>query len=275
MPARCESYSKHVSERRGFRLTARSRASKRARARRDQSRQRRQVEDARDILPGASWGSIILPSVLSPELSRRDGKPEGGGRSENAGLQRPVPDGCRHARPRGAASPPLPPGGSGAFPPFPGLGRRGRRGGRGRRRCSHCPAAAPGAAAAARASFVAVTGPRSRRSAPPAANGARSLLRRPTHRPGLQPRGAPRRPRRPPPGSRPGPQPRRPGRPPPARTRARAATYRGALAACSLARSRALRSDSRFPVGEAPPSEAEALRPKTSSPNVGETKGIC
>lgn len=40
---------------------------------------------------GASWGSIFLPSVLSPELSRRDGKPESGGRSETAGLQRPAP----------------------------------------------------------------------------------------------------------------------------------------------------------------------------------------
>lgn len=38
-------------------------------------------------------------------------------------------------------------------------------------------------------------------------------------------------------------------------------------------RSCSLRSNSRFPVGEAPPSEAEAVRPKTSSPNVGETKG--
>lgn len=44
---------------------------------------------------------------------------------------------------------------------------------------------------------------------------------------------------------------------------------------CSLALARALRSDSRFPVGEAPCSKAEALRPKTSSPNVRETKGIC
>ncbi|OBS75340.1 hypothetical protein A6R68_14137, partial [Neotoma lepida] len=33
-------------------------------------------------------------------------------------------------------------------------------------------------------------------------------------------------------------------------------------------RSCALQSNSRFPVGEAPPSEAEAVRPKTSSPNL-------
>lgn len=182
---------------------------------------------------------------------------EGGVRPPGCSAPRPAPDVCRHARPRGAASPPRPSGGSGAFPPFPGPGQGWRRGGRGRRRCSHCPAAAPGAAAAARVSFVAVADPRSRRSAPPAANGAGCPLRRPAHRLGLQSRGAPRRLRRPPPGSGPGPQPRRPGRPPPAR--ARAATYRGALAARSLAR--ALRSDSRFRVGEAAPFRSRGFAP--------------
>lgn len=249
--ARCESYSKHVSERRGLRLTARSRASERARARGDRSRQCLQVADARDVLPGASWGSIFLPSVLSPELSRPDGKPEGGGRRENAGLQRPAPDGCRHARPRGAASPPRPLGGSGAFPPFPGLGRRWRRGGRGRRRCSHCPAAAPGAAAAARASFVAVAGPRSRRSAPPGCKW-RPVAPAPPRAPARV--AAPgRTPAAPPPSARLSAGPAAPTpRPPSTRTRPRPRSHlprgSGRSLALSLARSRALQSDSRFPV---------------------------
>lgn len=226
--------------------------------------------DARDILPGASWGSIFLPSVLSPELSRRDGKPEGGGRSENAGLQRPAP---RVPRPTAADTPgPVAPPHR-RLPAFPGAGpglEARRRGGRGRRRCSHCPAAAPGAAAAARASFVAVAGPRSRGSAPSAANGARP--------PGAPARAAApgRTPAAPPPSARLSAGPAAPTpRPPSTSSRPCPRSHLPRGSGCSLARSRALRSDSRFLVGEAPCSKAEALRPKTSSPNVRETKGIC
>lgn len=199
--------------------------------------------DARDLLPGASWGSVFPPSVLSPGLSRRDGKPEGGGRREDAGLRRPAPDDSRHARPRGA-------------PPR----RGGRQEARAPSRLSGCPArrgVGGGAGAGAGGDRAAIVPqPRPGLPPPPApplwpspALGAAALRPRLQMAPG-RPCAAPCAGQGCSPGAHPGGaaalcqalgRARSPDAPParsPARARARAATYRGALAARPLARAR-------------------------------------